>query len=85
MGSKTGDQSQIRIVYIRLSYVYDRAQLIAKTNGCREHGMILNELPHNANRNHEDLAVTAINFTDAFESVPQELVMSVLRPRRFPE
>jgi hypothetical protein len=42
---------------------------IKKTNGCSEHGIILNELFHNANRNRESLIVTAIDFTNAFGSV----------------
>jgi hypothetical protein len=58
---------------------------IKKTNGCSEHGILLNELLHNANRNRENLVVTAIDFTNAFGSVPHDLIMSVMRQRRFPE
>jgi hypothetical protein len=58
---------------------------IINTNGCSEHGMILSELLHNANRSHESLIVRAIDFTNAFGSVPHELIMSVMRQRRFPE
>jgi hypothetical protein len=57
---------------------------IKKTNGCSEHGIILNELFHNANRNREGLVVTAIDFTNAFGSVPHELIMSTMKQRNFP-
>jgi hypothetical protein len=57
---------------------------IKKTNGCSEHGIILNELFHNANRNRENLVVTAIDFTNAFGSVPHELIMSTMKQRNFP-
>jgi hypothetical protein len=57
---------------------------IQKTNGCSEHGIILNELLYNAHRNKEDLVVTAIDFTNAFGSVPHELIMSVMKQRNSP-
>jgi hypothetical protein len=48
--------------------IYSDSQkgFIKKTNGCSEHGIILNELLHNANRNREDLVMTTIDFTNAF-------------------
>jgi hypothetical protein len=58
---------------------------IKKTNGCSEHGIILNELLHNANRTRDTLVVTAIDFTNAFGSVPHELIMSTMKQRNFPE
>jgi hypothetical protein len=58
---------------------------ISKANGCSEHGMILNELLQNASRSHESLVATAIDVTNAFGSVPHELIMSVMRQRRLPE
>jgi hypothetical protein len=58
---------------------------IQKTNGCSEHGIILNELLHDANRNKEALIVTAIDFTNAFGSVPHQLIMSTMQQRNFPE
>jgi hypothetical protein len=57
---------------------------IKKTNGCSEHRIILNELFHNANRNKESLVVTAIDFINAFGSVPHELIMSTMKQRNFP-
>jgi hypothetical protein len=57
---------------------------IQKTNGCSEHGIMLNELLYNAHRNRDDLIVTAIDFTNAFGSVPHELIMSTMRQRNFP-
>jgi hypothetical protein len=44
----------------------------------------LNELLYNAHRNREDLVVTAIDFTNAFGSVPHELIMSVMKQQNFP-
>jgi hypothetical protein len=58
---------------------------IQKTSGCSEHGIIFNELLHIANRNNEALIVTTIDFTRAFGSVPQELVMTTMQQRDFPE
>jgi hypothetical protein len=58
---------------------------IKKTNGCSEHGILLNELFHDARRNHKDLVVTAIDFTNAFGSVPHELILSTMKQRNFPE
>jgi hypothetical protein len=58
---------------------------IKRTNGCTEHGIILNELFHDANRNHKGLVITAIDFTNAFGSVPHELILSTMKQRNFPE
>jgi hypothetical protein len=38
-------------------------------NRCSEHGIILNELRHNANRNSESLITTVIDFTNVFASI----------------
>jgi hypothetical protein len=48
---------------------------LQKTNECSEHGIILNELLHHVKRNSEDLGVTAIDFRNAFGSVPPDLIM----------
>jgi hypothetical protein len=53
-------------------------------NGCTEHAVILNELFHDARREDNSLIVTAIDFTNAFGSVPHDLIMSTLRQRGFP-
>jgi hypothetical protein len=68
-------------------HIYSDCQkgFIKKTNGCSEHGILLNELLYDAHRNKEGLVVTAIDFTNAFGSVPHELIMSVMRQRNFPE
>jgi hypothetical protein len=58
---------------------------IQKTNGCTEHGIILNELFHDARRNNKELVITAIDFTNAFGSVPHELILSTMKQRNFPE
>jgi hypothetical protein len=60
-------------------------RFIRKTNGCSEHGIILDELLHNASRNRESLVVTAIDFTNAFGSVPHNLIMSPMKQRNFPD
>jgi hypothetical protein len=57
---------------------------IQKTNGCSEHGIMLNELLDNAHRNREDLVVAAIDLTNAFGSVPHELIMSPIKQQDFP-
>jgi hypothetical protein len=50
------------------AHIYSDNQkgFIKKTNGCREHGIILNERLHDANRNKQSLVATAIDFTNAF-------------------
>jgi hypothetical protein len=58
---------------------------IQKANGCTEHGIILNELFHDARRNNKELLITAIDFTNAFGSVPHELILSTMKQRNFPE
>jgi hypothetical protein len=57
---------------------------IAKTNGCSEHGILLNELFQHAKRNRQCLAITAIDFSNAFGSVPHELIMCTMKQRNFP-
>jgi hypothetical protein len=51
---------------------------IKKINGCSEHGIILNELLHDANQKKEPLIVTAINFAHTFRSVQHELIISAM-------
>jgi hypothetical protein len=58
---------------------------IKKTNGCTEHGIVLNELFNDANRHHKGLVITAIDFTNAFGSIPHELILSTMKQRNFPE
>jgi hypothetical protein len=50
---------------------------INKTNDCSEHGTILNELLHDANRRKQALImiVTAIDFTNAVGCVTHELII----------
>jgi hypothetical protein len=57
---------------------------IQKTNGCSEHGILLNELLYEAHRNQDNLVITAVDFTNAFGSVPHELIMTTMRQRNFP-
>jgi hypothetical protein len=57
---------------------------IQKTNGCSEHGILLNELLYDAHRNRSNLVVTAIDCTNAFGSVPHELIMSTMKQRNCP-
>jgi hypothetical protein len=40
---------------------------------------------HDANRTRKSLIVTAIDFTNAFGSVPHELIMSAMKQRNLPE
>jgi hypothetical protein len=68
-------------------HVYSDVQkgFIRKSNGCSEHSILLNELFNDANRHEKNLIVTTIDFTNAFGSVPHELIMSTLKQRNFPE
>jgi hypothetical protein len=58
---------------------------IQKINGGSEHGIMSNELLHNAHRNREGLVLTAIDFINAFGSVRHELIMSTMQERNFRE
>jgi hypothetical protein len=66
-------------------YTDNQKGFIKKTNGCSEHGIMLNELLYDARRKNKNLVVTAIDFTNAFGSVPHEMIMSVMRQRNFPD
>jgi hypothetical protein len=59
-------------------YLDNHKGFIKKTNGCSEHDIILNELLYDARRNNESLIVTAIDFANTFESVPHEVMRSVM-------
>jgi hypothetical protein len=64
-------------------YSDNQKGFIKKTNDCRKQGIILNELLHDANRNKQSLVATASDFTNAFGSVPHELIMSMMKQRNF--
>jgi hypothetical protein len=53
---------------------FETSRSIKKTNSCREHGITLNQLLPDANRKKEPLIMTAIEFTDAFGSLPNDLI-----------
>jgi hypothetical protein len=59
-------------------------RFIKKTNGRSEHGILLIELFQDAKRKNKDLIVTVIHFSNAFGSVPHDLIMSSLRQLNFP-
>jgi hypothetical protein len=46
---------------------------------------MLNELFLDSRRRHKSLMMTTIDFTNAFGSVPHELIMSTVRQRNFLE
>jgi hypothetical protein len=66
--------------------VYSDAQkgFIQKTKGCSEHRIILNELFHDANRQRKNLIVTVVNFSNAFGSMPHNLILATMKQRNFP-
>jgi hypothetical protein len=68
-------------------HIYSDSQkgFIRKTNGCSEHSIMLNELYHDAERTDQNLIITTIDFSNAFGSVPHELIMSTMKQRGFPE
>jgi hypothetical protein len=65
-------------------YVNTQMDFIKKTNRCSEHGILLNELFQDAKRKNKDLIVTAIDFSNAFGSVPHNLIVSTLKQLNFP-
>jgi hypothetical protein len=71
---------------INLQYrIYVNAQngLIKKRNRCSEHGILLNELFQDAKKKNKDLIVTVIDFSNAFGSIPHDLIMSTLKQLNF--
>jgi hypothetical protein len=73
-----------QFINLKVHIFSDRQKdFIKKTNDYSEHGIILNELLHNANRKTEGLVVTAIDFTNAFGSIPHELIMSMMKQHNF--
>jgi hypothetical protein len=66
-------------------YSDNQKGFIKITNGCSEHGIMPNNRRHDARRNNESLIVTAIDFTNAFGSVPHERIMSLMQQRNFPQ
>jgi hypothetical protein len=67
--------------------IFNEAQIgfLQKTNECNEHRIILNELFHDAQRKQKDLIVTAIDFTNAFGSIPHEFIMLAIKQLKFPQ
>jgi uncharacterized C2H2 Zn-finger protein len=66
-------------------YSDNQKGFIRKTNGCSEHSIMLNELYNDAARTRQDLVITTIDFSNAFGSVPHELIMSTMKQIGFPE
>jgi len=52
-------------------------------NGCSEHITILNELCYNATRTESEIHLMAIDFSNAFGSVPHDLIFDVLQRKGF--
>jgi hypothetical protein len=66
------------------NYVDAQKGFIRKTNGRSERGTLLNEPFDNAKGKNKNLIVTAIDFSNAFGSVPHDLNMSTLKQLNFP-
>jgi hypothetical protein len=64
-------------------YVDAQKGFIRKTNGCRKHGILLNELFQDVKRKNKNLIVTAIDFSNAFGSFRHELITSTLKQVNF--
>ena len=54
-------------------------------NGAAEHIETLNELISNARRKKQSIYITALDFTNAFGTVPHELITWVLKAKGFPD
>ena len=57
---------------------------IARCNGCTEHSIMVNELFNDARRRNTNLITLTIDCTNAFGSVPLELITSTLQQRGIP-
>ena len=54
-------------------------------NGCNDNASIITELYYDAMRTHKSLYITALDFKNAFGSVPHLLIIDSLKRRGFPE
>ena len=54
---------------------------IARCNGCTEHSIMINEIFNDARRMNKDVIAMTIDCTNAFVSVPLELITSTLQQR----
>ena len=57
---------------------------IRKCNGCTEHSILLNELMAHTRRTKGDLIATTIDCTNAFGSVPHNLIFEVMKTMNIP-
>jgi hypothetical protein len=64
-------------------YVDAQKGFIKKVKGCSEHDILLNAMFQDAKRKNKDLIVTAIDFSNAFGSVPHDLIISTLKQLNF--
>jgi hypothetical protein len=65
-------------------YADAKKGFIKRMNGRNEHSILLHELFENAKRKNKDLIVTAIDFSNAFDSIPHHLITSTLKQLNFP-
>jgi hypothetical protein len=65
-------------------YVDRQNDFIKKTGGCSEHRILLNELFQDTKSKNKNLLVAAIDFSNAFGSVPHNLIISTLKQLNFP-
>jgi hypothetical protein len=56
---------------------------IEKTNGSSERGILSNELFQDPKRKDKDLVVTAIDFSNVFDSISHDLIMLTLKQLTF--
>ena len=71
----------------RSEEIFSHAQkgFIARCNGCTEHSIMINELFNDAKRKNSDILALTIDCTNAFGSVPLQLITSTLKQRGIPE
>ena len=71
----------------RIEEIFSNTQkgFISRCNGCTEHSIMINEIFNDARRMNKDVIAMTIDCTNAFGSVPLELITSTLRQRGIPE
>ena len=67
--------------------IFSRFQrgFIEATNGCSDNSSIVSELFYDAMRNNRSLYITALDFKNAFGSVPHSMITDCLKKKGFPE
>ena len=74
-------------VFNKRIHIYSSNQrgFVSGINGCADNAAIISELFYDARRHNKDIIITALDFRNAFGSVPHEMIDAMLHAKGFPE